>query len=62
MGKIGRSSTGRFLVGTKAFAKISSVENVTPSKRLLGDLKKHEHSTPAVRREAVLGRHSEKAR
>ena len=54
MAKIGRdNSTGRFVIGRKAFEKVSSVEDIRPSKALLCDLKKLAHVSDAERRTII---------
>jgi len=52
--KIARdASTGQFVLGQKAFRKISAVEGIKPSKRLEADLKRVK-DMPAERRRNVL--------
>jgi hypothetical protein len=52
--KIARdASTGQFVLGQKAFRKISAVEGIKPSKRLEADLKRVK-DMPAERRRSVL--------
>ena len=54
MTKISRESrTGKFVVGRKAFAKVSSIEGIRPSKELLDDLKRLER-VPAERRREMI--------
>jgi hypothetical protein len=52
--KIARDArTGQFVLGQKAFRKISAVEGIKPSKRLEADLKRVK-DMPAERRRSVL--------
>jgi hypothetical protein len=52
--KIGRDArSGRFIIGEKAFRKISAVEGIKPSKRLEADLTRV-RDMPADKRRTVL--------
>ena len=50
----------QFVLGRKAFARISAVEGIFPSKSLSADLKRLEHVPASERRQALTAKYGKK--
>lgn len=54
-------STGSYVIGHSAFAKISAVEGISPSKRLAADLHALKEVTSEERRLVLSGKYSKRS-
>lgn len=59
--KVGRDArTGQYVLGQRAFRKISAVEGVKPSRRLEADLKRVKDMPAEKRRSILAGEYGKK--
>jgi hypothetical protein len=54
------AQTGRFVLGQRAFRKISAVEGIKPSKRLEDDLTRLKNAPADKRRSVLTGEYGKK--
>lgn len=58
--KTQNARTGRFVLGQRAFRKISAVEGIKPSKRLEDDLTRLKNAPADMRRVVLAGKYGKK--